>query len=60
MHQRAAIMSLNGMIFQLGQTLGPIIIVPIYIYFGIQGTYEIGSLFAVLMFIISFTIIKIK
>ncbi len=60
MEQRAAIMSLNGMIFRLGQTLGPIIIIPIYINFGLQGTYEIGSLLAILMFITATILLKIK
>ncbi|MFC2130037.1 MFS transporter [Bacteroidota bacterium] len=53
MNQRGAIMSLNGMVFRIGQTLGPLIILPVYGIWGIDGAYNLGGIVAVLMLIIS-------
>lgn len=46
---RAAFMSLNGMVPRLGQTLGPVIMVPIFVGWGIGGVYSTGAGLAVLM-----------
>ncbi len=45
--QRAAIMSLNGMVLRLGQTLGPLIMGLAFSLWGIDGTFFTGASFAV-------------
>lgn len=47
--QRAAIMSVNGMTFSLGQTLGPLLVVPVYAIWGVSGAYGFGVCVAALM-----------
>lgn len=47
--QRGAIMSLNGMLLRLGQTLGPVIIVPVFAVWGLEGAFVLGSLTGVIM-----------
>jgi len=47
---RAAFMSLNGMVLRIGQTLGPIIMGFVFVAFGIAGVYYAGAVFALLMF----------
>ncbi|MFH1050369.1 MAG: MFS transporter [bacterium] len=58
MNQRAAIMSVNGMIFRLGQTLGPLIIVPVYAIWGLAGAYDLGGIVAVMMLFIAIFLLK--
>ncbi len=55
---RAAFMSLNGMVLRLGQTLGPIVMGFIFGISGIAGVYFTGAVFALLMFILIFVMIK--
>jgi len=46
---RAAFMSLNGMVLRLGQTLGPVIMVPIFAGWGITGVFWTGTGLTVVM-----------
>ncbi|MBZ0201186.1 MAG: MFS transporter, partial [Ignavibacteriaceae bacterium] len=47
--QRAAFMSLNGMVLRLGQTLGPVVMGALFVTFGINGVFLSGALIALLM-----------
>jgi len=58
--QRAAIMSVNGTVFRLGQTLGPLIIVPVYGIWGLNGAYAMGGAIAIIMIIIAVFILSKK
>ena len=49
---RAAFMSLNGMVLRLGQTIGPIIMGLVFTLSGISGVYFAGTAFALLMFLL--------
>jgi MFS transporter, ACDE family, multidrug resistance protein len=60
MNQRAGIMSMNGMILRLGQTLGPLIIVPVYGIWGITSAYNLGAVMALIMAIIVIFLIGLK
>ncbi|TYQ00191.1 putative MFS family arabinose efflux permease [Tenacibaculum adriaticum] len=53
--QRAAFMSLNGMVIRLGQTLGPIIIGIGYAVYSVQGAYFFASVIAIIGIIILLT-----
>ncbi len=52
MRLRGAIMSVNGMVLRLGQTLGPLVVAPVYAVWGISGAYVVGAFTAVAMFFI--------
>ena len=43
MKQRAAVMSVNGMVLRLGQTLGPLVIGGIYTIWGLDGAFFVGA-----------------
>jgi MFS family permease len=58
MNQRAAIMSVNGTIFRLGQTIGPLIIVPVYSIWGIHGAYNLGGIMAIFMLAIAVVFLR--
>jgi len=49
---RAAFMSLNGMVLRLGQTLGPIVMGFVFTFSGIAGVYLAGAAFAFLLFLL--------
>ncbi len=55
---RAAFMSLNGMVLRLGQTLGPIVMGFMFGIAGITGVYFASATFAFLMFILVYAMIK--
>lgn len=57
MNQRGAVMSFNGMVLRLGQTLGPLVMAPIYGLWGLDGTYLVGSVIALIMFIMIFVLV---
>lgn len=46
-NQRAAVMSLNGMVLRLGQTLGPILIGIVFTMWGLNGAFFTGAGFAI-------------
>jgi MFS family permease len=49
---RAAFMSLNGMVLRLGQTLGPVIMGVVFGMSGLIGVYFTGAAFAIVMFVL--------
>lgn len=53
---RAAFMSLNGMVLRIGQTLGPVIMGIIFGLFGLTAVYLSGAAFAIVMFVLIWTI----
>ncbi len=58
MNQRAAIMSLNGTVLRLGQTLGPVIMAAVYGVWGFAGVYFAGAFLALGMFGVAAIIIQ--
>jgi ACDE family multidrug resistance protein len=58
MNRRAAIMSINGMILRLGQTLGPMIMAAVYGVWGFDGVYFTGAILALGMFAVAAMIIQ--
>jgi ACDE family multidrug resistance protein len=56
--QRAALMSINGMVLRLGQTLGPLVMGAVYMTGGLGGTFYAGAAFAVAMLILVAILIK--
>lgn len=50
MNQRAIIMSLNGMVLRLGQTLGPLIMAFFFTTLGINSIYFVAAGLALIMF----------
>lgn len=56
--ERAGFMSINGMVLRIGQTTGPIIIGIFYALDGIGTAFIGGAVVALLMLIISFTMLK--
>ncbi|MFW9831129.1 MAG: MFS transporter [Candidatus Thorarchaeota archaeon] len=46
---RAALMSFNGLVLRLGQTLGPLIMASVLAFFGITGVYWVAALIALAM-----------
>lgn len=56
--QRAAFMSLNGMILRLGQTLGPVVIGLGYSLYNVQGAYYFAGAVAIIGLVVTFTMIK--
>ena len=55
---RAAFMSINGMVLRLGQTLGPLVMGLIFELWGISGVYFGGAFLAVIMFFLIVLMIK--
>jgi MFS family permease len=55
---RAAIMSMNGMVLRLGQTLGPIIMAGVFGVWGFTGVYVAGAIFALGMFAVAGIIVR--
>jgi MFS transporter, ACDE family, multidrug resistance protein len=53
-NQRGAIMSMNGMVLRLGQTLGPVLMAPVYAFGDLFSTFYVGSVIAVIMFVMIF------
>lgn len=58
MNQRAAIMSLNGMVLRLGQTLGPLVMAAVYGLWAFKGVYLAGAFLALGMFTIAAIMIQ--
>jgi predicted MFS family arabinose efflux permease len=46
MENRAAVMSLNGLVLRLGQTLGPLIMAIVISYWALPGVYFVAALIA--------------
>lgn len=58
MNQRAVIMSLNGMVLRLGQTLGPVIMAVVYGLWGFHGVYLSGAFLALGMAAVAAIIVQ--
>ena len=56
--QRAALMSINGTVLRLGQTLGPLVMGAIFGTWGASGTFYAGAGFAIAMFIVVVIMIR--
>jgi len=56
--ERGIIMSLNGMVLRIGQTLGPLVMGIIFVGWGLESTFYTGSILALIMFIITKILIK--
>ncbi|MCF7902749.1 MAG: MFS transporter [Candidatus Marinimicrobia bacterium] len=57
MDQRAAILSLNGTVLRLGQTLGPFIMGLVYALWQLNGVFVVGTILAILLFVlVAFTL----
>jgi len=57
MDQRAAILSLNGTVLRVGQTLGPFIMGLVYAGWQLNGVFTVGAGLALIMFfVVSFTL----
>jgi predicted MFS family arabinose efflux permease len=56
--ERGVIMSLNGMVLRIGQTLGPLVMGIIFVGWGLESTFYMGSILALIMFIIIKILIK--
>jgi ACDE family multidrug resistance protein len=58
MQQRGALMSINGMVLRLGQTLGPLSMGVFYAMAGPPGAFFAGAGFALIMFLLVLIIIS--
>jgi ACDE family multidrug resistance protein len=58
MEQRGALMSVNGMVLRLGQTLGPLVMGSIFAGSGFSGVYLAGAGFAVIMFVVVLAVMR--
>ena len=58
MQQRGAVMSLNGMVLRLGQTLGPLIMGAVIVVWGMGGVFYVGAGFAMVMLAVVVLMIK--
>ncbi len=57
MNQRAAIMSINGMVLRIGQTLGPVFMGMIFIAFSISGVFYAGAGAAIMILLLALTML---
>ncbi len=58
MEHRGVLMSVNGMVLRVGQTLGPLVMGVVYIIWGTSGTFYAGALLAVLVFAVIFIVLR--
>ncbi len=58
MNQRAAIMSINGMVLRLGQTLGPILMAGVFGIWGLHAVFYGGAILALGMFVFAAIMIE--
>jgi ACDE family multidrug resistance protein len=56
--QRAALMSINGMVLRLGQTLGPLVMGAVFTVWGISGAFYAGAGFGIAMLILVVIMIR--
>lgn len=59
-NQRGALMSLNGMVLRIGQTLGPLVMGIGYALGGMIGVYYLSGIVALLGLLVLFTMIRAK
>ncbi len=58
MTRRAALMSINGMVLRLGQTLGPLVMAGVLGLWNIDAVFFAGALFSLGMFVVAAIMIK--
>lgn len=58
MEQRGALMSVNGMVLRLGQTLGPVVMGSIYAGLGFGGVYLAAAGFALVMLVVVLAVMR--
>ena len=57
--ERAGFMSINSMVLRVGQTTGPLIIGLFYLLGGVSIAFVGGAIVAVLMLIVSISMVKV-
>ncbi|TKJ30105.1 MAG: MFS transporter [Chloroflexi bacterium B3_Chlor] len=58
MEQRGALMSINGMVLRLGQTLGPLVMGAVFVVWGTGGAMYAGAGFALAMLMVVLAILR--
>ncbi len=58
LNQRAAVMSINGMVLRLGQTLGPMIMAGVYSVWGLDAVFYAGAIFTLGMCVLAVIMIR--
>ncbi|UCE10979.1 MAG: MFS transporter [Candidatus Thorarchaeota archaeon] len=58
LENRGAVMSLNGMVLRLGQSIGPVLSGALYVQWGLDLLFIIGALLALVAFILLLTILS--
>lgn len=58
MEHRGILMSVNGMVLRLGQTLGPLVMGVVFMLWGADGTFYMGAVLAVVTFFITAVTLK--
>ncbi|MCH8567176.1 MAG: MFS transporter [Balneolales bacterium] len=58
LENRGAIMSLNGMVIKISQTISPVLMSLIYFAGGFKGVYIVSSLLAMFFFILMYLLLK--
>jgi predicted MFS family arabinose efflux permease len=58
MNRRAAVMSINGMVLRLGQTLGPLVMAGVFGLWSLDAVFFVGALFSLGMFVLAIIMIR--
>jgi MFS family permease len=58
MTRRAALMSINGMVLRLGQTIGPLVMAAVLTGWSLHGVFFVGALFSLGMFVVAVIMIR--
>ncbi|MDF1535800.1 MAG: MFS transporter [bacterium] len=58
MEHRGVLMSVNGTVLRLGQTLGPLVMGLAFTLWGITGPFFAGAVLAVLVFVVGFVFVR--
>ena len=58
MEQRGALMSINGMVLRLGQTLGPLVMGVVFGGAGMVGVFLAGAAFAMMMLVVVIALLR--
>jgi MFS family permease len=58
MNRRAAVMSINGMVLRLGQTLGPLVMAAVFGLWNLDAVFYVGALFSLGMFVLAIIMIR--
>ncbi|UCH84632.1 MAG: MFS transporter, partial [Candidatus Latescibacterota bacterium] len=58
MSRRGAVMSINGMVLRLGQTLGPLVMAAVFGFWSLEAVFHVGALFSLGMFVVAIIMIR--